>query len=316
MRRVHPLVFGLTLTIIAITFTAGAEGPQLRFTNFRKEKSAWRDDALNAIKDARSKQRPIVLHFHASWCGPCREMERDVLDTREVQQVLQRDFVAIRVDTDEYTDLSDRYSISALPSDVFLAPDGKVIARTEGVQAKSSYIARLKGIATRYPKKAEVVVEKKTTIPNVLKQPAETGSENEKDTGTATVTAKSSKPILGLDGFSPVHLMKTRQWKRGDLEFEYTYKGITYRMADAAELDVFKKEPSKYAPRVLGCDPVILYEDDKAVTGSTQFGAFFDNELFLFVSAESRTKFKAKPLRYTRTRHAFKATDIEVRRFQ
>ena len=315
-------VIATTLAIIAITLTADADGPQLRFVNFRERSTAWREDVTKAMKEAKESKRPMVLHFHATWCGPCREMERDVLNTRDVQQSLSRDFVAIRVDSDEYPELADRYSITALPSDLFLSPTGKVLTRTEGVLAKRVYLSKLRVIAAKYPKPRPVAEKKPTlpspslpnvgpSIPNVVQKETEP-SEPKKE----LVTESKSKPILGLDGFSPVHLMNTRKWKRGDSDLTHTYKGITYRLADEKELAVFKESPEKFAPRVLGCDPVILYEDDRAVAGSTQYGAFFDDELFLFASKENRNKFKTTPLRYTRTKHAVKPTEIEGQRFQ
>ena len=62
---------------------------------------------------------------------------------------------------------------------------------------------------------------------------------------------------------------------------------------------------------MLGCDPVILWESDKAVAGDIRFGAFFDDELFLFKSDERRRQFKASPEKYMRLQHALKADQIE-----
>ena len=65
------------------------------------------------------------------------------------------------------------------------------------------------------------------------------------------------------------------------------------------------------APRLLGCDPVTLAENDVAVRGSTQFGAFYDGALFLFESADSRTKFRKAPTRYSQLKHVVKPEDVK-----
>ena len=76
------------------------------------------------------------------------------------------------------------------------------------------------------------------------------------------------------------------------------------------------KNPSVYAPQDLGCDPIVLTADHKAVTGSIRYGAFFDQRLYLFRSAENRDYFKQNPLKFTHIRSAVKADQIEGSRFQ
>ena len=42
------------------------------------------------------------------------------------------------------------------------------------------------------------------------------------------------------------------------------------------------------APRLIGCDPVVFSETERAIPGSTRFGAYFEGDLFLFVSSATR----------------------------
>jgi YHS domain-containing protein len=117
-------------------------------------------------------------------------------------------------------------------------------------------------------------------------------------------------PPAGLDGFSPVALWHDRKWTRGDAHFAAEHQGIVFHMASAEELAKFQAGPEQYVPQLLGCDPVIMFETDRAVTGNTQFGAYFQGKLFLFSSSDTRAKFRDNPERYSRTRHVLLDDEI------
>lgn len=117
--------------------------------------------------------------------------------------------------------------------------------------------------------------------------------------------------LVAMDGYCPVTLRTTRTWKSGDKAFPLEHEGQIYYFVTADKRDEFKAHPARYAPRLLGCDPVTLAENDVAVRGSTQFGAFYDGALFLFESADSRTKFRKAPTRYSQLKHVLKPEDIK-----
>jgi YHS domain-containing protein len=107
-----------------------------------------------------------------------------------------------------------------------------------------------------------------------------------------------------------VTLRLTRTWKEGDEKFTAIHQGLTYHLLGQNELTSFREQPEKFVPRLLGCDPVALTENDLAIPGSTKFGAFYDGNLFLFENADARSKFKKNPQKYIRVRHVLKPEDI------
>jgi YHS domain-containing protein len=279
----------------------------------------WRTDFAEALEEAKRLNRPLLIHFHATWCMPCRKMEHEFLDSPELFAQLGEKVVAVKVDADQRADLVERFEVHRLPSDVFLDPQGAILARTIGYQDRQTYFGKLARVDMLWAEQSKLHIARHggatgasgpgrpgPGLPNGVQKPAEGGTRNsDAEPGRATVTG------VGLDGFSPVALYLERKWLRGDAVFASEHKGVVYHLASAEELAYFRAEPEKYAPQLMGCDPVIAWETDRAVAGSTQFGAYFQGELFLFVNADTRSRFKEHPGRYARIRHVLRDEQVQ-----
>ncbi len=328
MRR-NRLLYGSAMSaglLIWVSLTAiGASKPD-----------AWKHDFTEAAKDAKQSGRPLLIHFHASWCGPCRDMEKDVLHHSEVRDFLSRHFVAAMVDYDQNPDLVNRFEIKLLPTDVVIAPDGTVLLKSEGRRDRKMYLGQMRQALEQIPAREDVpgsevvqpqVTRTESSPPNANTPPDRSADERltsklvpETAPVVEPVRKESPAPVekllVGLDRFSPVSLATHRQWRKGKTEFALVYQGVVYLLCDEEEYREFKTDPGKYAPRLLGCDPVVLWTSDRAIPGSTQFGAYFDGELFLFASPENRDRFKSSPTLYTRPQHVLKVDQIDGPRWR
>ncbi len=91
----------------------------------------WSDEAFAR---ARREARPILLDIGAVWCHWCHVMDHESYEDPEIAELLNRDWVCIKVDRDERPDVDARYqrAVQALtgqggwPLTAFLTPDGDV----------------------------------------------------------------------------------------------------------------------------------------------------------------------------------------------
>jgi uncharacterized protein YyaL (SSP411 family) len=91
----------------------------------------WSDEAFDA---ARTQDKPILLDIGAVWCHWCHVMDGESYENPALAELLNRDFVCIKVDRDERPDVDARYqrAVQALtqqggwPLTAFLTPTGEV----------------------------------------------------------------------------------------------------------------------------------------------------------------------------------------------
>jgi thioredoxin 1 len=93
--------------------------------------------------EALAQNKPMVLDFWATWCGPCRRVSpiiQELADQYEGQVIVGK--VNIEEEAD---DLVAEFGIRNIPTILFLK-DGQVVDKVVGAAAKSTLEEKLKAL--------------------------------------------------------------------------------------------------------------------------------------------------------------------------
>lgn len=99
----------------------------------------WVKSLETGLTQAGETNRPILVKFHATWCGPCQMMDHTVFSQAEVGQALA-DWVPVSIDVDHDRKTADAYTVQSLPTLVVLNTKGKELARHEGTMSAQDFL--------------------------------------------------------------------------------------------------------------------------------------------------------------------------------
>jgi thioredoxin-related protein len=139
-------LFGLTLLVAAYFagyVTATKQGTRVE----RVRGMAWCNDLEAAKREAAATERLVLLHFSAVFAPPCRFLERTVFSKPQFARAVEEHFVPVKLDVEESKDLAQQYNVHAVPCDVVITPQGKIVGRRIGAPPEEDYVAQLTKIA-------------------------------------------------------------------------------------------------------------------------------------------------------------------------
>lgn len=206
-------------------------------------------------KKAAQEDKFIFIDAYASWCGPCKQMDRDVYPTESIGEFVNEHFLVVKVQMDTSKNdntlvkqqyamaarISKEYKVDAFPTYLFFSPEGKIIHRESGYKTPEQFLALVKDAANP--------TKQLYTILNEYRQ-------GKKNYTSMPVLAKAVYTILGdketafkitedylynyLDKLSDSEILQTDYlsfigWWPKSINVDHAYFSLLYKRADLAD---------------------------------------------------------------------------------
>ena len=94
------------------------------------------------LAKAKKEKKLIFLDAMASWCGPCKMMDKNVFSLKTVGDYYNSTFINAKIDMEkgEGLEIAKNYLVRSYPTYLFIDGDGQLITRNLGYMPENSFL--------------------------------------------------------------------------------------------------------------------------------------------------------------------------------
>lgn len=110
------------------------------------------------IAKAKKENKIVFIDAYASWCGPCKMMEKNIFTKKSVGDYYNTNFVNGRFDMEkgEGREIAAKYGVRSYPTYLFLNGDGELVSQNFGYMEESMFLTMAQDINSPNNKKGSL----------------------------------------------------------------------------------------------------------------------------------------------------------------
>ena len=143
------------ITYVLIAIFLSYQSIAMGGVNFEKNLN-W----LQIQAKARAERKYIFVDCFATWCAPCKSMDKNIFSIEKVGSYMDEHFISIKVQMDTSTADNDEikkwyadahrimmdYNVKSYPSYLFFTPEGKIVHRDLGYRNEEKFMQLMKDV--------------------------------------------------------------------------------------------------------------------------------------------------------------------------
>ena len=98
--------------------------------------SALNINKNNFVEEVMNSEKPVLVDFWASWCGPCRM----VIPVGEKIAEEYPEYKVVKVNVDEEQELAAQFGVMSIPT-LMVVKNGEVVSKSVGAKNKQQILA-------------------------------------------------------------------------------------------------------------------------------------------------------------------------------